>query len=315
MSLKKANNSIQKVLEYAQNTAPYIITYSDVKNKKSFKQFVIRSHYQAQVQSENFSETNFLNSNVSPIHKYSLFDEVLPPGVRIIDLASNYVVFERPFETIPIRYKHAIKASSRDDVVTKITLPWQVYVLYFSYLDKEYNIANIYYFWRNKPLQSVNSSVYAALVPNIYENGRVCLPALRGCKNLTELINHAVECVWSSQTNLDLLPSSNLISLLKKLKNDNPKVPERFKGFNFYDNNSDRAKYLPTENAELNDVLNQCLVPYDDYDTGSDIIKGSVDLDGDEVLGGSFIPLESMLTTNHSNLTTNSFWRMIHNEF
>lgn len=315
MSLKKANESIKEVLKYTQNNNHYVITHSDVKNKKSFKQFVIRSYYQAQIGSENFNKNNFLSSNVSPLHHGCIFDKVLPPGVRIVDLAANYIVFERPFETVPIRYKHAAKASSREDGVVKLTLPWQVYILYFSYVNKEYHIADIFYFWRNKPLQSIDSSIYAALVPNIYENGRVCLPNLRPCKNLAELVDHAVECMWSSQTNLDLLPSPNLINLLKNLKTDNPDIPERFNGFNFYENTSERAKYLPTENTELSDILNQCLVPYDDYDTSNRLSKGSVDLDGDEVLGRSFQPLRSVLANHNSNVSINYIWRMIHNEF
>lgn len=155
---------------------------------------------------------------------------LLPPGVRFI--SNNFVVFERPpcVKTVFYIPQPVSSIDGRvEPIVYNIPIPWQLYVATFS---NEYYCSDVYMYFMNTPLSSLDQNVYMPTLPNFYTNGILCRPMFssfeevdRYSKSISGVIASAYDWVWNNGTNNDL--TEPLVHLL--LQNQNGQLCQEVK--------------------------------------------------------------------------------------
>lgn len=155
---------------------------------------------------------------------------LLPPGVRFI--SNNFVVYERPpcvktLFYIPQQVSHI--DGRVEPIVYNIPIPWQLYVATFS---NEYYCSDVYMYFMNTPLSSLDHNVYMPTLPNFYTNGLLCRPMFssfedvdRYSKNISGVVASSYDWVWNNGTNNDL--TEPLVHLL--LQNQNGQICQEAK--------------------------------------------------------------------------------------
>ena len=133
---------------------------------------------------------------------------LLPPGVKAI--FPNIVVFERPPAYQNVFYIPDTVHQNMLDTqqVYRIPLPWQLYIAVYN---TDYYLTNVYMYFMDGPLNSVDQNIYAPFIPNFYANGFLCRPNFstmddieRYSKDISGVITSAFDWVWNNGTNHDL---------------------------------------------------------------------------------------------------------------
>lgn len=157
-----------------------------------------------------------------------LSSSLLPPAVRYLSSDRRLIVWERPptYKTINYtsEYQDNLNVDSPSVNSYRIPIPWQVYVLYLS---PEARLANIFMFFRNSQLTNLfQDPLYMPILPNFYENSRLCQAAFETIqqydRDILSAINAAYEMVWNSGFNKDTLLAFNHIYTGSYVKKNNP---------------------------------------------------------------------------------------------
>lgn len=145
---------------------------------------------------------------------------LLPPGVRYN--LPGLVIFERPPDTklMQIIFQTMDNIDYDDDdagriYTYQIPVPWQLYIATYSNTGpSKYRILNLYMYYTNGPLTSLDNEVYLPAIPNIFTNGAICPPRYsssddinRYPQNVSGVIAAAYDWVWNSGFNVDLVDS------------------------------------------------------------------------------------------------------------
>jgi len=145
---------------------------------------------------------------------------LMPPGVKA--LLPNLVVFERPpvYQNIFYIPKVVTQEMSDQHLVYRIALPWQLYIALYN---SDYYLHNVYMYFMDAPLTSLDQNLYAPAIPNFYANGQLCRPNFslmddveRYSKDVSGVISAAFDWVWNNGTNHDLTESMLLLPKFTK---------------------------------------------------------------------------------------------------
>jgi len=140
----------------------------------------------------------------------------LPPGVKLI--SDGFIVYERPPTFKTIFYSPTFADQVTDDSINaySIAVPWQLYIAQFS---DDYLCSDVYMYFMDTPLQSLDQRVYMPTIPNFYTNGLLCRPRFATMDEVTRysldvsgVIASSYDWVWNNGTNNDLTES--LVHLL-----------------------------------------------------------------------------------------------------
>lgn len=100
---------------------------------------------------------------------------LLPPAIRWISFTGRQLIFERPPRIVKIQYNPvgAFEAQKGDWKTFALPLPWTVYAIN---LTQSYELRHLMIFGRPTKLSSMGDYVGLLPLPNIYNDGRFCLP-------------------------------------------------------------------------------------------------------------------------------------------
>lgn len=164
----------------------------------------------------NFFDNISFNSGFSSVGK----DTIINPGLLYCD--DNIVIYQKPpsyqnLFFIPLVVE-SINSSS-EEFLYRLPLPWQVYVFTYNfYLDenniKNYYVNNVYMYFSNTCITSVDQPVYLPPLPNFWTNGMLCRPMHDDIQDTTPFTNDisglialSYDWIWNSGTNADLTES------------------------------------------------------------------------------------------------------------
>ena len=146
---------------------------------------------------------------------------IMPPAVRYISPSRKTAIFERPPCMQTISYMPDARqnisaehyATYEKEYTFTIPLPWTCYVVSF---DNSFWPVVIRMYFRNAPIESIDSTVWLAPMLNFYMNGQLCPPIAETYEasggTLGDGIAEAYNRVWNSGFNFDLKDALNQIS-------------------------------------------------------------------------------------------------------
>lgn len=179
------------------------------------------------------------------------------PGLRYHDSVQKVVVFECSPSIKSCHSKY-----SGDNLA--VSVPWEVYVIAYSYSKKGYYLTQITYYWRSNPLRGMGSWLGTALIPNVYSDSHFVCQAESHREyldlSLSRLCSQAVAAIWSSGFNMDLHPIG--------YHNDGyspmtiAAFPQVFRGVH-RSRRTTLLQMFPTLNRPLADVVAQSWLPGD----------------------------------------------------
>jgi hypothetical protein len=198
----------------------------------------------------------------SPVEKNT---GLMPPGVKAI--FPNIVVFERPPAYQNVFYiPDTVHQNMSDQELTyRVALPWQLYIAVYN---SDYYLSNVYMYFMDGPLTSVDQKIYSPFIPNFFANGLLCRPNFstmddveRYSKDISGIITSAFDWVWNNGTNHDLTES--MVALPKYIKDINSTViknePDPFVNeqltYKFSTEQVKRA-FSSWEQIDIKDILN-----------------------------------------------------------
>lgn len=140
-------------------------------------------------------------------------NSMMPAAVRYADMNAGIFVFERPPAYVPFNFSPAkqhqlnVDGKSRQDI--RLPIPWQQYVVRFG---RNGLPIKMLVFFSNQPLESLAQPLMRAPIPNLYQDGSVCLPVYNHVDevsySLIDAISNAYEIVWRSGFNMDVFQCS-----------------------------------------------------------------------------------------------------------
>lgn len=140
---------------------------------------------------------------------------LMPPGVKAI--FPNIVVFERPpaYQNVFYIPDNVSEQMSDEQLVYRVALPWQLYIAVYN---PDFYLNNVYMYFMDAPLTSLDQNIYGPPIPNFYANGLLCRPNFssmddieRYSKDISGVIHSAFDWVWNNGTNHDLTESMLLL--------------------------------------------------------------------------------------------------------
>jgi len=169
---------------------------------------------------------SFLQSTSSTAH-ISSYDTLFTPGLIYSD--NSTIVYEKPPTNKNIFYINqqvdSIDEESEEHIYT-LPIPWQVYVITYSKISDDLNLNNVYMYFSNTSIRSLDQPVYLPPLPNLYSNGELCRPMFDSMEDITPdtndingLIQLSYNWVWNSGSNADLTESILQTMIYSKARN------------------------------------------------------------------------------------------------
>ena len=197
VSVITVNSSYNSIYSVAKATTQYGTEY--VLNKEQTEDYLL-NHY-------SLGYTTFSSLSKST--------GLMPPGIKAI--FPNVVVFERPpaYQNIFYIADTVSERMSEEQNVYRIALPWQLYIAVYN---SDFYLSNVYMYFMDAPLTSVDQNIYAPNIPNFFSNGLLCRPNFstmddveRYSKDVSGVVHSAFDWVWNNGTNHDLTESMVLL--------------------------------------------------------------------------------------------------------
>ena len=145
-----------------------------------------------------------------------------PIGLRYIDSENDLVVFERPpfkmsIDFSPLKAMSTARKRRKYEMQdVSIWIPWTVYV--FNMASKSQ--PSIFIYFNNKPLSSCEDIIFPAVLPNVFNDGRICFGDYQNSLNvlhtdmvkskkysLKSIFNEALSYFYSGGWNSDIVPA------------------------------------------------------------------------------------------------------------
>ena len=202
--------SFSSALSYVRDDSQHL--YVDSKYSEPSSYTIIPFLSTDEEQSKDVSPISFLSSLVLPALNISDFSNdtgLLPPGVKSI--GKNYVVYERPPAVknifyIPSRVDEIESVSN--PYIFSVPIPWQIYIAFFT---DDYYCSDVYMYFSNTQLQSLDHPISMPALPNFYINGHLCRPKFASfedidmyTKDISGVVASSYDWVWNNGTNNDL---------------------------------------------------------------------------------------------------------------
>lgn len=185
---------------------------------------------------------------------------LLSLGLRWVDRTNGFLIFERRPAIKNVQYhcvsKHA--SSGKKSKMTSIAVPWQVYIVRFSPVSGV--ILSVATYWRTAQLRGFKSVLGHPMIPNIYSDGAVCLPAETyekpARKTLADVMDNAYRAVWDGVFNTDIVASQEVHDKLNHLIACGAISSQDSRGVHLKLRTTEQQLF-PTENKSIDDVLHQ----------------------------------------------------------